>query len=55
MHLVYRLDKCTMTATDPQGNSINIQRASAHIMRKNADGVWLWLVDNPFALSFFAH
>jgi len=23
-------------------------------MRKNADGVWLWLVDNPFAASFFA-
>jgi len=23
-------------------------------MRKNADGVWLWLVDNPFAALFFA-
>jgi ketosteroid isomerase-like protein len=52
--LIYRLDKWTMTATDPQGKPIRMQGASAHIMRKNADGVWLWLVDNPFAASFFA-
>ena len=52
--LIYRLDKWTLTATDPQGNPIKMQGASAHIMRKNADGVWLWLVDNPFAASFFA-
>jgi ketosteroid isomerase-like protein len=51
--LIYRLDKWTMTATDPQGNPIKMQGASAHIMRKNTDGVWLWLVDNPFAESFF--
>jgi len=23
-------------------------------MRKSADGIWLWLVDNPFAAPFFA-
>jgi len=23
-------------------------------MRKNADGVWLWLANNPFAALFFA-
>ena len=52
--LMYRLDKWTLTATDPQGNPIKMQGASANIMRKNADGVWLWLVDNPFAALFFA-
>jgi len=52
--LIYRLDKWTMTATDLHGNLINMKGASAHIMRKNADGIWLWLVDNPFALTFFA-
>jgi ketosteroid isomerase-like protein len=52
--LIYRLDKWTMTATDRQGNPIKMQGASAHIMRKNAEGVWLWLVDNPFAALFFA-
>lgn len=51
--LIYRLDKWTMTATDPKGNPIKMQGASAHIMRKNADGVWLWLVDNPFTALFF--
>jgi len=24
------------------------------MMRKGADGIWLWLVDNPFATPFFA-
>jgi len=24
------------------------------MMRKSADGIWLWLVDNPFAAPFFA-
>jgi len=43
-----------MTATDPQGNTINMKGASANMMRKNADGIWLWLVDNPFAAPFFA-
>ena len=32
--LIYRLDKWTMTATDPQGNPITMKGASAHIMRK---------------------
>ena len=52
--MMYWLDKWTMTATDPQGNSINMKGASANMMRKNADGIWLWLVDNPFAAPFFA-
>ena len=52
--MMYWLDKWTMTATDPHGNTINMKGASANMMRKNADGVWLWLVDNPFAAPFFA-
>ena len=50
--MMYWLDKWTI-ATDPQGNSINMKGASANMMRKNANGIWLWLVDNPFANPFF--
>ena len=52
--MMYWLDKWTMTATDQQGNPIDMKGASANMMRKNADGIWLWLVDNPFAAPFFA-
>jgi len=52
--MMYWLDKWTMTATDPQGNPINMKGSSANMMRKSADGIWLWLVDNPFAAPFFA-
>ena len=52
--MMYWLDKSTMTATDQQGNPINKKGASAKMMRKSADGIWLWLVDNPFCCAFFA-
>lgn len=52
--MMYWLDKWTLTATDLQGNLINMKGASANMMRRNNDGVWLWLVDNPFAAPFFA-
>ena len=52
--MMYWLDKWTMTATDPHGNPINMKGASANMMRKSTEGIWLWLVDNPFAAPFFA-
>jgi len=52
--MIYRLDKWSMSATDPQGAPVAMQGASAHMMRKSSDGIWLWLVDNPFAARFFA-
>ena len=51
--MMYWLDKWTMRATDQQGNPIDMKGASANMMRKSAKGIWLWLVDNPFAASFF--
>jgi len=52
--MMYWLDKWTMTATDQEGNTINRKGVSANMMRKNDVGIWLWLVDNPFAATFFA-
>ena len=52
--LMYWLDKWEMTGTDSKGNFINMKGASANMMRRNSEGNWLWLVDNPFAAPFFA-
>ncbi len=54
-NMMYWLDKWKMTTTDPSGNVIEMKGASANVMRKSADGFWLWLVDNPFAAPFFAN
>ncbi|MCY7423080.1 MAG: DUF4440 domain-containing protein [Chitinophagaceae bacterium] len=52
--MMYWLDKWTMTAAaGADGKPMKMKGASANMMRKNADGQWLWLVDNPFALPFF--
>lgn len=52
--MMYWLDKWTLTAAaGPDGKPMKMKGASANMMRKNADGHWLWLVDNPFALPFF--
>ena len=51
--MMYWLDKWTMKATGPDGKPFEMKGASANMMRRNADGHWLWLVDNPFALPFF--
>jgi len=51
--MMYWLDKWRMTATGPDGKPFEMKGASANMMRRNADGHWLWLVDNPFALPFF--
>jgi len=52
---MYWSDKWAMTATDPKDNPFKMKCASANLMRKSADGIWLWLVDNPFAAPFFAN
>jgi hypothetical protein len=33
----------------PDGRPIEMDGATACMMKKNEEGIWLWLVDNPFA------
>ena len=37
-----------MTGTAPDGSSINMGGKSADVMRRQRDGTWLVLIDNPF-------
>lgn len=46
-------DKWTMKALTPDGNLIEMTGATTCMMQRNEAGIWLWLVDNPFATSIF--
>jgi uncharacterized protein (TIGR02246 family) len=43
------IDKWTLKASMPDGNAIEMTGATACMMKRNADGIWVWVVDNPFA------
>ena len=37
-----------MTGTAPDGSPVNMGGKSADVMRRQSDGTWLVLIDNPF-------
>ena len=37
-----------MTATLPDGTAIRNEGRNTEVLRRQADGVWLFLIDNPF-------
>jgi uncharacterized protein (TIGR02246 family) len=47
------VDKWSMKATMPDGSPVEMKGATSCLMKKNAEGMWLWLVDNPFAAEVF--
>ncbi|PQA93981.1 hypothetical protein B0A69_10315 [Chryseobacterium shigense] len=47
------VDKWTLKATSPDGNFIEMDGATTCMMKRNEEGIWLWLVDNPFAGQVF--
>lgn len=47
------IDKWSMKATLPDGNPIEMDGATSCMMIKNENGIWLWLIDNPFAAAIF--
>jgi len=51
--LMYRMDKWTVKATLPDGSPLEMKGASVHLLRRNAEGYWMWLVDSPFTLEWF--
>ncbi|WP_207423888.1 YybH family protein [Desertivirga brevis] len=43
------MDKWTLEAVMPNGEPVLMNGATSCLMKKNSEGLWLWLVDNPFA------
>ncbi|WP_426480153.1 YybH family protein [Chryseobacterium sp. R2ACT005] len=45
------LDQWEMTGIAPNGHSIHMTGHTSCIMKRNENGEWLWLVDNPFGAA----
>jgi uncharacterized protein (TIGR02246 family) len=41
-------DQWEMTGTAPDGHPLHMTGNTSCIMKRNEEGEWLWLVDNPF-------
>jgi uncharacterized protein (TIGR02246 family) len=41
----------TLTGTGPDGKPINMEGHSAEVARRQRDGTWLFIIDNPNALE----
>jgi ketosteroid isomerase-like protein len=37
----------SVTATDAQGKPLNVKGKSREVVRRQADGTWLFAIDNP--------
>jgi uncharacterized protein (TIGR02246 family) len=38
----------TLTGTDPEGNAVEMEGLSTDVLRRQADGIWLLVIDNPY-------
>lgn len=52
-NLAIWVDKWSLKAIMPDGNPVEMNGATSCMMKKNDEGIWLWLVDNPFAAAVF--
>ncbi|MFB9076167.1 hypothetical protein ACFFLS_05520 [Flavobacterium procerum] len=44
-------DKYSVKAKVPNGDPMQMEGVAACIMKRNNDGIRLWLIDNPFAAN----
>lgn len=44
-------NKWTMKATGPDGSPVDLAGQSAEVMRRQADGNWKFLIDNPWSIG----
>ena len=47
------VDKWSLKAIMPDGNPVEMNGATSCMMKRNHEGIWLWLVDNPVAADVF--
>lgn len=47
------IDKWSLKAVMPDGSPVQMNGATSCLMKRNDKGIWLWLVDNPFAGEIF--
>lgn len=50
-NLAIWIDKYVVKAKMPNGDPMEMEGLTACMLKRNHDGIWLWLVDNPFAAN----
>ena len=43
--------KWTLTGTGPDGSAINLAGQGTEVVRRQADGTWLFVIDNPIGVD----
>jgi hypothetical protein len=43
------------SATDPQGNAVELSGQASDVLRRQADGTWLLVIDNPYGVEAGGH
>lgn len=45
------LDEWEMTGKAPDGHMMKMNGHTTCLMKRNKEGIWLWLIDNPFGAA----
>lgn len=48
--LALLLAKWTLKGTDPDGNPVELAGQTSDVVRRQADGSWLFVIDNPYGM-----
>ena len=43
--------KWTLSGKDPEGNAVELSGQTSDVVRRQADGSWLFVIDNPFGAA----
>ena len=46
--------KWTLKGTDPNGNAVELAGQTSDVVRRQADGSWLFVIDNPYGAASVA-
>ncbi|CAN5188986.1 hypothetical protein BH09BAC4_BH09BAC4_31170 [soil metagenome] len=49
------VDEWTLKATLPDGTKLDLYGVSSDVLKKQADGNWAYLVDNPYGAAYLNH
>ncbi len=49
--LALLLSKWTLKGTDPNGNAVELAGQTSDVVRRQADGSWLFVIDNPYGAA----
>ena len=52
--LALLFSKWTLKGTDPEGNAVELAGQTSDVVRRQADGSWLFVIDNPYGAASVA-